>query len=191
MTCTISWNDLLALSSLQTPASYLKAITLSWGIDIKSIAEIGVYRGKTSQMLRAFFPEAHLFLIDPWILYDEYLSNEAGPISLERLDYENAYQTVKDMFAKDQKTTLIRKTSEQASHLVPNELDLVFIDGNHSYDFVKKDIEMWLPKVKHGGIISGHDYNPYRFPQVVKAVDESFNNQAMLGSNYTWLKQKI
>src|SRR6266496_4362330 len=39
-----------------------------------------------------------------------------------------------------------------------NSLDFVFIDGNHSYDYVLEDITEWTKKVKPGGIIAGHDY---------------------------------
>jgi len=37
-------------------------------------------------------------------------------------------------------------------------LDFIFIDGNHSFEFVTNDIAEWGKKVKKGGIISGHDY---------------------------------
>jgi predicted O-methyltransferase YrrM len=54
-------------------------------------------------------------------------------------------------------------------------VDFVFIDADHEYDSVVKDINAWLPKIKQGGIISGHDYfNPCG---VKKAVDEKFGNE--------------
>ena len=50
-------------------------------------------------------------------------------------------------------------TSEQAALAMPDEtLDFCYIDADHRYEAVKRDIEMWLPKVKHGGVICGHDY---------------------------------
>lgn len=48
--------------------------------------------------------------------------------------------------------------SLQAVALFPDEcLDLVFIDGNHAYSHVKQDILAWLPKVRPGGVLCGHD----------------------------------
>ena len=54
-------------------------------------------------------------------------------------------------------------------------LDFVFIDASHEYDDVKKDIEAWLPKIKSGGILAGHDYYSEGtdwFPGVKQAVNE-------------------
>ena len=54
---------------------------------------------------------------------------------------------------------MIRATSEVASNIFPyNSLDFIYIDANHAYDFVVKDIELWFPKLKKGGVFAGHDY---------------------------------
>ena len=71
---------------------------------------------------------------------------------------------------------LIKSDSCDAASLFENEsVDFVFIDGNHWYDYVKKDIEAWLPKIKKGGMISGHDYQE---AGVSTAVGETFGNLA-------------
>ena len=56
------------------------------------------------------------------------------------------------------KVTLIKKTSIDAVNDVPNHVDFVYIDGNHSYRYVKHDVESYYPKVRNGGIIGGHDF---------------------------------
>lgn len=71
-----------------------------------------------------------------------------------------------------------------------NSIDFVFIDANHSYDYVKKDIEAWFPKVKTGGVISGHDYHE-NWPEVIKAVDEFFLGKNVLFSEKCWIYNKI
>ncbi len=63
------------------------------------------------------------------------------------------------------------------------KLDIVFIDGDHRYEEVKADIEAWLPHVREGGILCGHDYN---FEGVQKAVKE-LGHDASIGA--VWYKR--
>lgn len=70
----------------------------------------------------------------------------------------------------------IRCISWEAAYKFEDEsVDFVFIDADHSYDSVLKDIRSWYPKIKPNGIISGHDYrhDPAGMG-VVTAVNESF-----------------
>ena len=58
---------------------------------------------------------------------------------------------------------------------IPEEsLDFVFIDAEHSYESVKEDVNGWAKKVRHGGIVSGHDYYKTRHGNtgVIDAVNE-------------------
>lgn len=54
--------------------------------------------------------------------------------------------------------------------------DMVFLDGNHEYEYVRKEIESWWPLVKVGGVLSWHDYdhNGRSWPGVHKAIHEIF-----------------
>jgi hypothetical protein len=63
-----------------------------------------------------------------------------------------------------------------SSRYEDKSLDFVFIDGSHIYEAVKADIEAWLPKVKVGGYLGGHDYGNQNEPLngVKQAVDERF-----------------
>lgn len=65
---------------------------------------------------------------------------------------------------------------EVAERFKDGSVSVVFIDANHTYPFVKADIEAWLPKVKKGGVISGHDYND-QHPGLCEAVDEVFGDK--------------
>mgnify|MGYP003335234449 CR=1 FL=1 len=49
-------------------------------------------------------------------------------------------------------------TTQAASNFADGSVDFVFIDADHSYEAVKQDIQTWLPKVRHGGVLAGHDY---------------------------------
>lgn len=66
-------------------------------------------------------------------------------------------------------------------------LDFVFIDARHEYEFIKADIEAWYPKVKKGGILSGHDYD---WTGVKQAVDEFFPKTELTISRTSWYIEK-
>lgn len=55
---------------------------------------------------------------------------------------------------------IIESTTEEASLLFDDEsLDICFIDADHSYRSISQDLDLYLPKVKRGGIICGHDFD--------------------------------
>ncbi len=64
---------------------------------------------------------------------------------------------------------------------IANGLDAVFIDGNHDYDFVSADIKAWLPKIKSGGIIAGHDICGMGHEGVIRAVNELIGEHEVIG----------
>jgi len=68
---------------------------------------------------------------------------------------------------------LVGLTSEMYCQFIDSCFDLVFIDADHRYEGFKSDIENYLPKVKTGGILAGHDYN---LPDIKLALEEKFNN---------------
>lgn len=185
------WKEAFKLSTINHRAPYLSFITWALNIEVKKIAEIGVNKGETSLLLRHLFPDAHLFLIDLWAITPDYIQS-GSPISRKTKHYEKAYQMVQDKFHNDSAATILRMTSTQAAELAPNDFDLVFIDGNHEYSQVKEDIRSWLPKVRTGGLLAGHDYDPSIpiFDGVKRAVDETFGKQMMLGKDRVWIHRK-
>ena len=86
----------------------------------------------------------------------------------------------------------IKTDSKNASQtFADNTCDIVFIDMGHTYEEVKEDITNWLPKVKSGGYLCGHDYYDYQDENwgVVKAVNEFFGKNKKI-INDCWLHQK-
>lgn len=49
------------------------------------------------------------------------------------------------------------KLSWDAVNDVPEKIDVLFVDGAHDYDSVKRDVKDWFPKLNEGGVISFHD----------------------------------
>lgn len=138
-------------------------------------AEIGVWKGAFSQKMLRRRP-GKLHLIDPWLYIPEYgdrVYGSRGDNSQEKMD--GVFHEVQELFKREPSVVLHRKTSEQAvSEFADGYFHFVYIDGNHSYEFVKKDIEQFLPKVRDGGYIAGDDYIFRRCPNggPKRAVDE-------------------
>lgn len=72
------------------------------------------------------------------------------------------------------KISLIVADSVVASAFFPDRsIEWVHLDARHDYEHVKADIAAWLPKVASGGWLSGDDYDPVKWPDVVRAVSDS------------------
>lgn len=113
--------------------------------------EIGVKYGHHAKKILNNMHIQKLFLIDP---YENII--ERGV--LWKQEYNDCYNiALNNLLQFKKKIKFIKKKSEEASDDVPNNLDFVYIDGNHTYKFVKKDLETYYPKVKDGGVIGGHD----------------------------------
>ena len=79
----------------------------------------------------------------------------------------------------------IEKDSVTASMLYKDSsLDFVFIDAEHKYEFIIQDIKHWLPKVKPGGIIAGHDYG---WDGVTRAINEIFGKDRYGTKGQCWI----
>lgn len=135
--------------------------------------EIGVESGYTSAFLLERVPTLRLLSVDPY----------PG----ERLIQ---YEAVKRMLHRyGERSSLWRNTSYEAARSFTGTLDLVFIDGDHSYASVKDDILLWAPKVRPGGIVAGHDYHCMAWEDVGKAVHEAVHEAGAvlhLGSDFMW-----
>ncbi len=80
---------------------------------------------------------------------------------------------------------------DRAKDFKDESIDFLFLDANHTYEFVKKDIAAYLPKMKKGAIMAGHDYgtDAYRpYPGVQQAVIEAFGIERVVNNSLedTW-----
>lgn len=125
-----------------------------------SMAEIGVRDGRTTFYLLDKIPSLTIYGVD--LNNNGYYSNNIRKKYGDRL-------------------IAIEGNSHFVSNQVP-EVDIVFIDADHSYNGCRNDIILYKPKVKKGGILSGHDID---FPGVNRAVNELIGNFDV-GPNNVW-----
>jgi len=141
-------------------------------------AEIGVWKGGfTKQILEAVNPK-ELFLIDPYAYQPSYTSAWYGKPELDQKKMDAIFEETKadlETLSRNVELHFLREDSTKAHQKIEEGgLDWVYIDGNHTYEFVKKDLLNFYPKVKVGGYITGDDYDLQGWWDngVKKAVDE-------------------
>lgn len=124
-------------------------------------AEIGVWKGEFSKKILRIVKPKEFHLIDPWKFQPEFGNRlYGGKIAKNQSDMDKIYFHILEAFKNNPNIIVHRKFSHIASDIFKNEFfDWVYIDGNHYYDYVKMDLELYLPKVKKGGYLMGDDYS--------------------------------
>jgi hypothetical protein len=137
-----------------------------------SIVEVGCHLGRSTRVL-ADNTNGALLCVDDWYgardahvqdrdtILPRFINNlnssasaQASRVTCWRVDHATVTPSlIREQFGSDFYT------------------DFTFIDGDHSYESVIRDISNWLPFLRAGGIISGHDYSA-SYPGVVRAVTE-------------------
>ena len=103
--------------------------------------------------------------------------------------YNAFIQNMKEAGVLDYVNPIIGDSAKTAKRYADGSLDFVFIDADHTYESVKKDIEAWLPKIKSSGVLAGHDYQCKKHPGVAKAVDEKFKDIQIKGTS--WIADRL
>ena len=165
--------------------------------DGSHFVEVGCWKGRSASFMGVEIKNSGRRIdfdcIDTWKGSIEHTDPNSPYYEIGLIDNEDfVYQE----FIKNVKPVIdvinpIRLPSTDASNLYRNRsLDFVFIDASHEYSDVKRDILSWLPKVKIGGFLAGHDYTI--FDGVRKAVDEFFidDNISLEKSYWIYYKNK-
>lgn len=144
-------------------------------------AEIGVWRGDFSSRLLSVVRPARLHLVDPWKFETSSLYERAwygGTGAKNQAEMDAIYETVLRRFAQEAETGVVLvhrgPSAEIGMQFDDAYFDWVYIDGNHLYEYVKRDLEVFATKVKPGGLVTGDDYGVRGWWDngVTRAVDE-------------------
>jgi len=137
--------------------------------------EVGVSAGKNACDVLDGWPEiTRLFGVDSYPVYSDFNKQEAQHTML--------YCAISSFIHQPKAYLIIEPSLIACNRFEPESVDFVYIDANHSYRFVKEDILAWLPKVKKGGVIGGHDMDWRDEAQndeysVRRAVEEIFKQE--------------
>ncbi len=170
--------------------NYLPFYTFASGIaNLSRFVEVGVYAGASitylAKQLVARGTPFELYAVDLWDQvntetdYDRTVEITVWNAFMARIEHEGVSGHIR---------ILKKESSHAAANFDDGSLDFVFIDANHTYEHVLADIKTWMPKMKPGGLFSGHDYGE---PCGVKqAVDELLGDKISLMGTcwYTFIK---
>ena len=147
------------------------------------VAEVGSWTGKSTSVLAKAVTDHHgsVYAIDHW------MGNE-GVWNYKITTAYDTYSIFKHNMMAQGIWNIVHPLvmdSQTASKIFADGiLDLVFIDADHRYEHVKKDIASWLPKLRNGGILCGHDcegyYSEYS-EEVRKMIDEHLGDDYISG----------
>ena len=175
-----------------------KAVLVEVASGSKDAVEVGCFMGSSAEVLLSSI-SGHLWTIDTF-------ASSSGGSEVERIPQKAQINEV--LFRlnkyKDRRTIIIGQSELQ--RFAPNSVDLVFLDGAHDYESVKRDIVQWLPVLKPGGIMCGHDYDcpsedisPHELVSlslqddyegfhygVIRAVDEAFPTGVKFRNRIWW-----
>ncbi len=140
---------------------------------MNEVAEVGAFKGRTTTAL-AEACRGMVYAIDHWEGDDD-----GNKVLRGIYDKENVEAVFDENMKPYANVVKIRKPSVEATKVVKGEVDMVFIDGEHTYESVKADIEAWLPITRR--LLCGHDYSN-EWPGVVRAVTEAFGSVNVVGS---------
>ena len=130
-----------------------------------------------------------IYLIDPYESYDNYVK----ATSYKNLNFKKIQDEAMNRLKNYQdKISWIKKYSSDAVKELPENLDFIYIDGNHTYQYVKEDLRNYYPKLKIGGIFAGHDITSIK-TGVAKAFCEfvsEYNLNPFISKTDWWIIKK-
>lgn len=122
-------------------------------------AEIGVDRGTFSEILCQNNPNLKLFSIDSWSTNS--FENPQNKTNEMQKKFDTHYEDAKRRLSKYNCKIIKKESLSAVKDFTDGSLDFVYIDANHSFAEIAMDLFKWERKVRHGGIVSGHDYEHF------------------------------
>jgi predicted O-methyltransferase YrrM len=130
------------------------------------VVEIGSYCGGSTVVIgRAaarLNPGVRLYAIEPFAFHE----------ARYQYDYEELFDRNVAEWGLTANVVKVRMTSDQAARNWDRVIDFLYVDGDHGYEAVARDINNFIPLVRGGGLFALHDYKPVGKEGVKRAVDE-------------------
>ncbi len=157
------------------------------------MVEIGAWMGRSTAYLSALIRDSkkdiELRVVDTWRGNENVRVCSDAIAALGDRDLLNVFLSNMQRLGLRKHVLPVRMDSVAAAATMADQsIDFAFIDADHRYGPVRADIDAWLPKIKPGGVLAGHDY--HKAPGVKQAVGEVFGT-AFSVSKDSWIAQVV
>lgn len=182
-------SDINIENALRIPG-WMNQSELSWlaerARESQKVVEVGSWRGRSTRALADNTPGV-VYAVDTWkgsvngVCQQEIGKHAPGWLKRE-------FQKNMDGLLGNKVQVMEMDSLKAAERLSGQDLDLVFIDAEHTYESVRSDILAWYGLVRNGGILAGHDYGG-SWEGVQRAVDEMIPDHERVPGTYIWWKR--
>lgn len=148
------------------------------------VCEIGTWKGRSAYVLGSAIlnKSGLLYCIDPFTGVGDPLSQKSYQELIAQLKtpLRQLFEETMKKFELTDCIKIIQKISEDARRIFPeNKIDVLFIDGNHSYESVRSDYELWSPLIPKGGMIILHDVGAIHVDGPKRVFNEFLLNSSL------------
>ena len=151
------------------------------GVEKPKMLEIGTYKGEAAHIFASLGVFSEIHTIDPWEGEERALIDFNETWSDVKKEYWTNTRQFRDIIHhhKDYSYNMVDKFADEY-------FDFIYIDANHTYESVSRDITDWLPKTNY--LIGGHDYQN-EWPDVIQAVNDNFGVPDQQFQDTSWLSR--
>lgn len=176
----VEYGDMKALSI----PGWMSPGELRWlaarAAEYPEIVEIGCYKGRSTRAL-GDATSGHVQAVDCWLPFRD------RQWVLTGYEFRDFCQNLHDLMLSQKVLAWKLKSVQAAETFKDRRFDMVFIDGDHTYESVRADILSWRGLLRPGGLLCGHDYTHADWPDVKRAVDELYPKRQVFESIW-WVK---
>jgi len=147
-----------------------------------TLVEVGTYLGESAEIFSSFFKK--VITCDPWI--PAFMQTYAE--GKEKVTITSLMKILQSRLEDCRNVEFYRLPGSLLAHGMKDQsIDMVYIDAWHRVIPCTADLLTWLPKVKPGGIISGHDYRTFDYTETIPAVRYVFGEPFKVFSDSSWI----
>lgn len=128
-----------------------------------TVVEIGTQRGSNARSICNNLNVKKIYCVDPYAKYSEFRQGKEYTF-----DFRPMLKIARSRLKKYPVEFIIKESSKAVKD-IPDNIDFIYIDGNHDYSYCLNDIDMYYEKLRPGGVLAGHDFCG-NFREVIEAV---------------------